>query len=76
MTVPSTTDRNQEMFSAWQRATIFSVNRPATWRLVGGAGLGLSIARWIVDLHGGYIHAEHRQPNGCRIVVTLPGGST
>ena len=38
----------------------------------GGAGLGLSIARWIVDLHGGEIHAEARQPKGCRVVVTLP----
>ena len=38
----------------------------------GGAGLGLSIARWIVDLHGGDIHAEPQQPTGCRVVVTLP----
>ena len=39
----------------------------------GGAGLGLAIARWIVDLHGGEIHPEHRDPRGCRMVVTLPG---
>jgi signal transduction histidine kinase len=38
----------------------------------GGAGLGLAIARWIVDLHGGEIHPEHREPHGCRMVVTLP----
>ena len=38
----------------------------------GGAGLGLAIARWIVDLHGGDIHPELRQPQGCRMVVTLP----
>jgi len=38
----------------------------------GGAGLGLSIARWIVDLHGGDIRAEARTPNGCRMVLTLP----
>jgi signal transduction histidine kinase len=38
----------------------------------GGAGLGLAIARWIVDLHGGDIHPEHRDPRGCRMVVTLP----
>jgi signal transduction histidine kinase len=38
----------------------------------GGAGLGLAISRWIVDLHGGHIHAERRQPAGCRMVVELP----
>jgi len=38
----------------------------------GGAGLGLAIARWIVDLHGGDIHPERREPHGCRMVVTLP----
>ena len=39
----------------------------------GGAGLGLSIAKWIVELHGGAIHAEAGEPHGCRVVVTLPG---
>ena len=38
----------------------------------GGAGLGLAIARWIVDLHGGTIRAERRAPQGSRMVVTLP----
>lgn len=38
----------------------------------GGAGLGLAIARWIVDLHGGDIRAERRVPTGCRMVVLLP----
>ena len=38
----------------------------------GGAGLGLAIARWIVDLHGGEIRPETRDPHGCRMVVTLP----
>jgi signal transduction histidine kinase len=42
----------------------------------GGAGLGLAIARWIVDLHGGEIRAEHAQPTGCRMVVVLPAGRT
>lgn len=40
--------------------------------LDGGAGLGLAIARWIVDLHGGEIRPERREPHGCRMVVTLP----
>jgi signal transduction histidine kinase len=41
----------------------------------GGAGLGLAIAQWIVDLHGGEIHPESLVPHGCRMVVTLPGTS-
>ena len=38
----------------------------------GGVGLGLSIARWIVDLHGGSIRAEAPGEGGCRMVVELP----
>jgi signal transduction histidine kinase len=39
----------------------------------GGAGLGLAIARWIVELHGGEIHVERHEPQGCRMVATIPG---
>ena len=38
----------------------------------GGAGLGLAIARWIVELHGGRIRAEEHAPHGSRMVVELP----
>jgi signal transduction histidine kinase len=38
----------------------------------GGAGLGLAIARWIVELHGGSISAARREPHGSHMVVTLP----
>jgi signal transduction histidine kinase len=38
----------------------------------GGAGLGLAIARWIVDLHGGAIRVDGGAPSGCRMVVELP----
>ncbi len=37
-----------------------------------GAGLGLAIAQWIVDLHGGTIRVEQGEPAGCRMVVELP----
>jgi signal transduction histidine kinase len=43
----------------------------------GGAGLGLAIARWIAELHGGSIRTAPVQPDGdppgCRMLVTLPG---
>lgn len=42
----------------------------------GGTGLGLAIAKWIVDLHGGAIRVEQGRPVGCRMVVTLPAGTT
>jgi signal transduction histidine kinase len=38
----------------------------------GGAGLGLAIARSIVELHGGSIWAAPRSPTGCRVVFELP----
>ncbi len=41
-------------------------------RSTTGAGLGLAIARSIVELHGGAIRAEPATPHGCRMVVELP----
>ncbi|HEX3696514.1 MAG TPA: HAMP domain-containing sensor histidine kinase [Polyangia bacterium] len=38
----------------------------------GGLGLGLPVARWIVQLHGGSIAVESNQPRGCAITVALP----
>lgn len=37
------------------------------------AGLGLAIARRIVELHGGDIRVESRSSSGARFVFTLPG---
>lgn len=45
---------------------------PARARNTGGAGLGLSIAKWIVDQHQGYFQVVSREGLGTRIVVCLP----
>jgi PAS domain S-box-containing protein len=42
----------------------------------GGVGLGLAIARAIVDLHGGRIYAQSEGPNrGATFVVEFPGAT-
>jgi K+-sensing histidine kinase KdpD len=38
----------------------------------GDCDEGLSVARDIVDRHGGALRAEPATPNGCRVVVELP----
>lgn len=41
-------------------------------RQTGGAGLGLAIARWIAQRHGGWLEAVSRQGVGTRITLVLP----
>ena len=38
----------------------------------GGAGLGLAIARGLVEAQGGTIWAENRSAGGARVCFTLP----
>ncbi len=40
--------------------------------LGGGVGLGLAIARSIVETHGGSIRAENRPGGGCAFAIELP----
>lgn len=37
-----------------------------------GAGLGLSIVKTFVNLHGGTVNLEKREPRGTRVVVSIP----
>jgi heavy metal sensor kinase len=38
----------------------------------GGAGLGLSIARWVAEAHGGTIRLVHSDPTGTAFAIALP----
>ena len=37
-----------------------------------GAGLGLTIVKAFVQLHGGTVAMEKREPRGTRVIVNLP----
>jgi heavy metal sensor kinase len=41
----------------------------------GGAGLGLSIASWIAELHGGRIRLDHSDEQGSTLVISLPAAT-
>lgn len=45
---------------------------PARGRNSGGAGLGLSIAKWIAESHGGHFEVLSREGIGTRFTVVLP----
>jgi PAS domain S-box-containing protein len=57
--------------SEWGR--IFGrFERAASMRHYGGLGLGLYVARQLVEAHGGSISVGAVEPHGARFVVTLP----
>ena len=44
-------------------------------RRAGGSGLGLSIVRQVVELHGGTVAATNVAPKGLKITVTIPSST-
>ena len=59
-------DELGQLFSRFYRAST------ATRRAIPGTGLGLVIARAIVESHGGNISLESQEAEGTRVTVTLP----
>jgi signal transduction histidine kinase len=45
---------------------------PSRSREAGGAGLGLAIAKWVVEAHGGEIRLQNSAGNGCIFCIQLP----
>jgi signal transduction histidine kinase len=59
-------DEIGQLFSRFYRAST------ATRRAIPGTGLGLLIARAIVERHDGTISLESREDEGTRVTVSLP----
>ena len=38
----------------------------------GGSGIGLSIVKWIGEIHGGQVQFERNHPVGSKFQITLP----
>ena len=53
------------------RAALFGADAELAGRQ-RGIGLGLAIVQAFVNLHGGTISAEAREPRGNRVTVSLP----
>jgi signal transduction histidine kinase len=49
---------------------------PARRQATGGSGLGLSIARYIVEAHGGHMWAEETAGGGLTVPFSLPVGES
>lgn len=68
-------DEGPGLTDEMKSAILTRLDNPSSTGRQRGAGLGLSIVRTFVNLHGGTISAEKREPRGSRIVVNLPRDS-
>jgi two-component system sensor histidine kinase KdpD len=60
--------------AAADRARIFEpyFRTAASARTAAGAGLGLAVAKSLIDAHGGSIRADSVEPHGTRMTLVLP----
>ncbi|HEY0032048.1 MAG TPA: ATP-binding protein [Devosia sp.] len=68
-------DEGPGLTDEMKSAILTRLDNPSSSGRQRGAGLGLSIVRTFVNLHGGTISAEKREPRGSRIIVNLPRDS-
>jgi signal transduction histidine kinase len=68
-------DEGPGLTDEMKSAILTRLDNPSSTGRQRGAGLGLSIVRTFVNLHGGTISAEKREPRGSRIIVNLPRDS-
>lgn len=68
-------DEGPGLTDEMKSAILTRLDNPGAGGRQRGAGLGLSIVRTFVNLHGGTIAAEKREPRGSRIIVSLPRDS-
>jgi signal transduction histidine kinase len=59
----------EELAKVFDRFYRVEQGRP---RGAGGAGLGLAIARWSVEIHGGKIEVQSVEGCGCTFRMALP----
>jgi len=65
-------DEGPGLTAEMKSAILTRLDSPQAGGRQRGAGLSLSIVRTFVNLHGGTISAEQREPKGSRIIVNLP----
>ncbi|MBU1304753.1 MAG: PAS-domain containing protein [Alphaproteobacteria bacterium] len=68
-------DEGPGLTDEMKSAMLTRLDNPSVSGRQRGAGLGLAIVKTFVNLHGGTISAEKREPRGSKIIVSLPRDS-